>query len=122
MTPMREAFVSVLALIEQDDPLHDKIEINRLLILLMDRARDPEEAGAVAIYAAAVLRYLQACEMGGDEDIEQRLAEMEIQSQVLTAVMLLRRGTVKTEPQEVPFGPAFLDLPDRPIIASSTPL
>jgi hypothetical protein len=79
-------------------------------MLLMDRARDGDESGVVAIYAASVLRYIHACELGDAESAEQRFAETEIQLQVLTATMLLRRGQVKGDCQETELVDAFLDV------------
>ncbi|MDB5640945.1 MAG: hypothetical protein JWN07_262 [Hyphomicrobiales bacterium] len=93
MTPMREAFVTVLDLIEQQT--RDRASINDWLMLLMERARDAEEAGAAANFAAAALLFLDACEKRDDAQIAELHDRFELNTHILTSVMLVRRGRFK---------------------------
>ena len=101
MTPMRETFVAVLRLLEQDDPATDQVVISQLLVAMLDHARDAEEAGAAAKFAAAAMLYLQDIEKGEEASIDLRRADLGLQTHMLTSVMLLRRGKLKEDPETV---------------------
>jgi hypothetical protein len=95
MTPMRGTFVSLQQLLDTSDVDARRDEINALLINLLEQARDTEEAGAAANYGSAVLIYLDARREGRPETLATAKSNRDVQAQVLTAVMLLRRGRGK---------------------------
>lgn len=95
MTPMREAFVAAVCLVDRERPDRHRHELSGHLLDLMDRARDAEEAGAAARFASAALRYLDALREGDSQEHADRRAELDVLTQVLAAVMLLRRGRIK---------------------------
>lgn len=96
MTPMREAFVTALMLVEHKGPI-DRRLICKWLIATMDRARDSAESGAAAQFAAAAILYLDARQNGDPDKIASSRLEFEMLTQNLVAVMLLRRGRLKSD-------------------------
>ena len=95
MTPMRQAFITALKMIQQEDQVAERLLVDEWLIETMDRARDAEESGAAAKFAAAAIIYLDARQTGVDETIERARENFDILTRNLVAVMLLRRGRVK---------------------------
>ncbi|MDB5596265.1 MAG: hypothetical protein JWM36_3226 [Hyphomicrobiales bacterium] len=98
MTPMRQAFVIALMLVEHEDSI-ERLLINKWLIATMDCARDDAEAGAAAQFVAAAILYLDARHIGDSAEIAAALLDLEVFTQNLAAVMLLRRGRVKVAPR-----------------------
>jgi hypothetical protein len=100
MTPMRQAFITALQLVEHQGTI-DRHLITKWLIKTMDRARDDEESAAAAQFAAAAVLYFESCQTGNRDKIAAAHFDFEILTQKLAAVMLLRPGRLKCDTARV---------------------
>lgn len=102
MTPMRQTFLAIHHMIHSERPDRFLPDLRRLLVGLISEARDTEEAGAAAIFASAVLIFVEGLATAPPDVSEDRRQRLEIESQVMAAVMLVRQGRVRqaTDPLE----------------------
>lgn len=95
MTPMRQHFLAIHDIIQSDRPDASLPELRELLVGLITEARDTEEAGAAAIFSSAVLIFAEGLATAPPETLEERVRLLEIETQAMAAVMLLRQGRIR---------------------------
>lgn len=95
MTPMRKTFVTLVRLLSSDMPERHLERCKELFVALFTLARDPEEAGAAALFVSSALIFLLDAPLGSPATKAKLEQDLSNQGQLLAAVMLLRQGQVK---------------------------
>jgi hypothetical protein len=96
INPMRRTFASICKMVHSECPQDHLGELACLSVQLIDRARDPQEAGVAATFASMVMIYARGVEAGPPDLTQRRLVKLEMKAKTLAAVMLLRKCRIKS--------------------------